>query len=239
MLEIIEAVAADLASLGVEGVFTGASTLPLLVTDPVVRGVLRHTRDVDVIVLVSGLVHYQGIQSGLRRLGYQDRLEEEGPLCRLWREGVPVDVMPCPDPGVGTDNRWFRPGCQQPDRVGLPGGGRIAVLDPVYFAAAKIDAFRSRGRVGGKLDWYGSPDLEDLLALVDGTPELAEQVSTAPADVAQHISGWATELLSQPDARDIVDGNAATPGRTTLLTERLESLVAGHTGDTPDPTGHQ
>lgn len=202
MLDLIDAVASDLDSLGVSGVFTGASTLPLLVTDPVVRGVLRHTRDVDVIVVVQSLEAYQAIQSGLRRLGYEDKLDEAGPMCRLWRSDVPVDVMPCPDHGVGTDNRWFLPGSRASDRVALPSGRDVAVLGPVYFAAAKIEAFRSRGRFQGELDWYGASDLEDLLSLVDGCPGLPDLVRASESGVRGHIAGWARELLSRPWEQD-------------------------------------
>ncbi|MED5371426.1 MAG: hypothetical protein VX899_10460 [Myxococcota bacterium] len=224
MLAFIDAVAADLERLGFRGVFTGASTLPLLVTDSAVRGVLRQTKDVDVIVLVGDLSEYQGLQAGLRRLGYEDRLSEESPMCRLWREDVPVDLMPCPDHGVGTDNRWFQPGSSNPARVELPTGRQIAMLSPVYFAAAKIDAFRNRGGLDGALDWYGAPDLEDLLALVDGLPSFAHQVAAAPEAVAQHLREWAKELLARPDARDILAGNASSPGRAQILRARLLEL---------------
>ena len=155
-------------------------------------------------------------------------------MCRLWRNDLPVDVMPCPDHGVGTDNRWFLPGSRASARVALPSGRDVAVLGPVYFAAAKIEAFRSRGRFQGELDWYGASDLEDLLALVDGCPELPDLVGAAEPGVRAHIAGWARELLSLSDVRDVIAGNVSTPGRTPLLTRRLEALEAGHTEDTPD-----
>ncbi len=226
MLDAIAQVADDLESLGFEAVFTGASTLPLLVTDRAVAADLRSTRDVDAIVSVRDLGHYHGLQASLRRLGYRDGLAEDDPLCRLWRGDVPVDFMPTPDPGVGTDNRWFAPGFQRPARSVLPNGRSAAHLDAVYFVAAKIEAFRDRGRLrDGLLDWYGSADLEDLIALVDGRAELGAEIGAAPEDVAGLIGVWAYQVLQHARVADVLAGHGSSPGRVGLLVDRLTALV--------------
>ena len=43
-----------------------------------------------------------------------------------------------------------------------------------YFLATKVDAFLNRGEG----DYYGSHDLEDLIVVVDGRPEIVDEVRT-------------------------------------------------------------
>ncbi len=132
--------------------------------------------------------------------------------------------MPCPDPGIGTDNRWFAPGSANAIQHTLTGGRIVRLLGPSWFMAAKIEASRDQGRLGADLDWYGSSDLEDLLSLVDGLADLAARFEGASTSLKAHCAAWSKELLGHPDRASILAGNATHPARTALLEARLQDL---------------
>jgi hypothetical protein len=58
-------------------------------------------------------------------------------------------------------------------------GLKILLVNPVYFCASKLEAFRDRG----KNDYWGSHDLEDVIAVVDGRAELVREIRAAQNDV--------------------------------------------------------
>ena len=50
--------------------------------------------------------------------------------------------------------------------------------------ATKLEAFRQRGQS----DPYGSRDLEDIVAVVDGRPELVMECRAASSDVRSYLA---------------------------------------------------
>jgi predicted nucleotidyltransferase len=56
----------------------------------------------------------------------------------------------------------------------LPGGLSIRLVAPAYFIATKLEAFFGRG----KGDYFGSHDLEDLIAVVDGRLTIVGEIET-------------------------------------------------------------
>jgi len=96
-------------------------------------------------------------------------------------------------------------------------------VNPVYFIATKLEAWKGRG----KNDPLESRDLEDILNLVDGREELLDEVRGAGADVQAYIADefrvllaplrWFPEAVSA-QARGNID-------REGLLYERLLALV--------------
>jgi hypothetical protein len=68
--------------------------------------------------------------------------------------------------------------------------------------ATKLEAFR--GRSGG--DVFASHDLEDIVAVVDGRPEIVEEIAAAAADVRAYVAPFRADRASSP--RDFVRGIA-------------------------------
>lgn len=60
----------------------------------------------------------------------------------------------------------------------------MRVVAPALFVATKLDAFHGRG--GG--DIVASHDLEDIIAVVDGRPEIVSEVAAASTDVRVYIA---------------------------------------------------
>jgi len=64
----------------------------LLVTDSAVESP-RATDDVDAIIEISTLAQYQGFESELRKLGYENDMRDGAPLCRYVHGTFTLDVM--------------------------------------------------------------------------------------------------------------------------------------------------
>jgi hypothetical protein len=72
------------------------------------------------------------------------------------------------------------------------------------------------------------PLVDDLVAVIDGRPEIVEDVGTAPPDVRLYLASEIRELLSTERFVDALPGfllpDSATQGRLPLLPARLAAL---------------
>ena len=221
---ILEAAARVLLPLFDEVVFVGGCAAGLLVTDPAAGGV-RPTTDVDVITEISTYAEYGAFSERLRAIGLTEDNREGGPICR-WRHGdLAIDIMPTDENVLGFASKWYRPAMESADGV-LLGSLPLRLISPVYFVATKIEAFHGRG-IG---DYRGSHDLEDLLAVVDGRPELIDEIGGAPQDVRDYVATEFRQFLNSAAFRDALPGHlppdAGSQARQPLLLERLGRLAS-------------
>jgi hypothetical protein len=78
-----------------------------------------------------------------------------------------------------------------------------------------------------------SHDLEDVIAVIDGRPEIVGDVAAAPADIRAAIAIRFGELLARRDAEDVVAAqllpDAESQDRLPLVLARIRTLyAAGH-----------
>jgi hypothetical protein len=78
-----------------------------------------------------------------------------------------------------------------------------------------------------------SHDLEDVIAVIDGRPEIVGDVAAAPADIRAAIAIRFGELLARRDAEDVVAAqllpDAESQDRLPLVLDRIRTLYdAGH-----------
>ena len=98
----------------------------------------------------------------------------------------------------------------------------IRLVTPVYFLATKLEAFKGRG----KGDTLSSRDIEDILHLVDGRPELVAEVRLAPAEVRTYFAEELATLLDDQYFEYAVSSQAAgNSEREEIIFERLEQLA--------------
>jgi hypothetical protein len=207
-----------------ELVFVGGCATGLFITDPAAGGI-RPTKDVDTITEVSSYAEYATLTERLRALKLHEDHREGAPMCR-WRYGdLTIDVMPTDESILGFSNRWYEPAIASAQNVTIAGLS-IGLITPVYFLATKLEAFRSRGND----DYSGSHDLEDLIAVVDGRPEILEEIRDAPSDVRTYIASEMRRLLSTRAFVDALPGflwpDPASQARHPILQDRLKAL--GH-----------
>lgn len=118
-------------------VFVGGATMPLYV-DEQTGGVLRETRDVDVMVEAPSYSEFSALESRLRARGFHQDLLGDGPRCRWYKQDRVYDIV-----DIRTDHpneRWARPTGEGIRQATLPNGRTIPVLGPGRFLAAKIAA---------------------------------------------------------------------------------------------------
>lgn len=221
-LGMVERIAAALGPLRERVVFLGGSATGLLITDPLAAAI-RVTKDVDVIVEVTTHGGYYQIEEALRALGFRNDTREGAPLCRWCWEDLILDVMPT-DPGIlGFSNRWYPDAVATAELRLLPSGLSIRLVGPAYFIATKLEAFLGRG----KGDYYGSHDLEDLVAVVDGRQSIIQEVEQATPALRSYLSEKLGTLLADPIFTYAVEGHLpGDPGSQARVPDLLQRLRA-------------
>ncbi len=220
-LPTLTRVAEALGDLREQVVFLGGAVAGLLVTDPIAEGV-RATTDVDAIV--------QAARAGFHRIEEQvaargfTRDMDSAVICRwVHREsGILFDLMPVDPAVLGFSNRWYPYAMATANPVMLADGLSIRMVTAVAFVATKLEAFASRG--GG--DILASHDLEDVLNIVDGREEFADELAAAPSDVRHAVRNAITALLANTDFLNALPGLVAEPERAGIVEERLRAMAA-------------
>jgi len=219
-LPSLRAIAEALGELRDRLVFVGGATAGLLVTDPVAEGV-RATKDVDAIVEAE-LAQFHRIEEQVTALGFVHDVES-GVICRwIHREsGVLFDLMPIDSRVLGFTNRWYRYAVDTAQRFAFDDGLVIRVVTAPAFVATKLEAFADRG--GG--DILASHDLEDVLNIVDGREELAEELNAAPSAPRDAVRVMLKDLLAHPDFANALPGLIADADRADIVMQRLRAMV--------------
>jgi hypothetical protein len=219
----VVAAARGLGDLVDRVVFLGGATTHLLLTDPAAPSV-RPTRDVDVVVEVASTIEYLRLERALEQRGFVQDESPGAPRCRRVRGDVRLDVMPTDPAILGFSNRWYPAVCATATRCALEPELSIRLVTPPLFVATKLEAFRNRGDG----DLFGSHDLEDVVAVIDGRPELADEIGNAPGDTRRFLRTALRELLELPRFREAVQGHlpgdAVSQARAEIVLERIRSI---------------
>lgn len=222
-LESLLLVARKLGDLREQFVFVGGSVLELLISDPA-QPPVRPTLDVDFVVEATTWLELYHQEEKLRSLGFK---EHQGDIrCRWSIEGILVDVMPAGKnvPGVPT-NSWYETALRTAE-IHLLNGLEIKVVSAPCFLATKLEAFDGRG----ERDFTASHDLEDLVAVVDGREELAEEVALSKPELRDFLAMRFRQLLNDRKFIDALPGHLfhdpASQARLPLVLERLGRMAA-------------
>ncbi len=221
MLEMLETVAHALGETFREQVaFVGGCTTILLITDEYTLESVRGTDDVDLVIHLTGNADWYRLEEQLKPLGFKNT-GQDNVTCRLRLGELKVDFMPTSEEVLGFSNTWFVGGLNNSIYHQLPSGTRIKVFAAPWFLAAKLQAFEGRGNG----DVLMSNDIEDIIALVDGREELAEEIVRAPSDLQLFVAERISTLLTDAAFQAIVQSTAQSPEREELIYERLEHLA--------------
>jgi hypothetical protein len=212
-------IAEALGDLCEQVVFVGGAVAGLLVTDPLADGV-RATRDVDAVVNASRATFHR-IEQAVAQRGFARDVHSDV-ICRWVHKdsGVLFDLMPVQPEVLGFSNRWYPYAVETAEPVQLSPGVTIRLVSAVAFVATKLEAFAGRG--GG--DFLTSHDIEDVLNIVDGREELAQEMAAAPAELRQAVAACFHRLLAHPDFENVLPGLIAEPERAGLVLQRLKAM---------------
>jgi hypothetical protein len=138
---------------------------------------------------------------------------------------VILDVMPLDEAVLGFSNRWYRPALRSALRADVGGGRSLQHIDGPHFLASKMEAFHNRGEG----DHLMSHDLEDLVVVVEGRPEIVTEVEAAGAEVraflAEGVAGLLADRFFLEALAGYFAGDADFADRSRVAAERLGALA--------------
>jgi len=132
--------------------------------------------------------------------------------------------MPLDEKILGFSSRWYKSAIDSAQEYEIEGDIRIRVVTAPYFCATKLEAFRGRG----KADYLASHDLEDLITVVDGRPELLDELRLASEGVRSYIAGAIGQMLRATQFTDALPGyllpDSASQARISQLLAKLTQM---------------
>ncbi|WP_449101781.1 hypothetical protein [Pseudomonas veronii] len=206
-----------------ECAFVGGCTTAMLVTDNAVLDDIRFTDDVDLVIELAGISAWEKLTVRLAAKGFRITGEDDV-NCRFRFNDIIVDVMPSDPAILGYANRWYVEGLAQAVDFELPSKQVIRIFKPTYFLATKIEAFNGRG----KGDPYHK-DVEDIVILIDGRPELLGEVQQASDELRAYIAEGIDHLSKLNGIDYAIESSGsvrANPGRDRLIHQRMKDLSA-------------
>lgn len=227
----LEKAAAELGDLADDLLFVGGATIGFYLTDLGTR-IHRETLDIDAVVEAATRAELASYDDRMRKLGFREDVES-GVICRWRKNELIVDLMPTGEAALGFHNRWYEPAFATAVQVSLASGRRIQISEPAYALACKIEAFLDRG-LG---DFQASPDFEDIVALLDCRPELADEFArcdpVARSFVAEVFQNWLNSIDATQGIAAHLPPDAASQARRGLVLDRMRQIVALSSSQTP------
>ncbi|MFN0157505.1 MAG: hypothetical protein ACKVRP_05450 [Bacteroidota bacterium] len=176
-------VAKGLGPLRNDVAFVGGAVVGLYATDPAATEI-RSTDDVDCVIEVSSQVEYNALEEELRSLHFHNDTTIGAPLCRWKFKDITVDVMPTDPSILGFTNKWYAEGLSRALDQLLPDGTSIKILPSPYFLASKLEAYKGRGNGETRT----SPDIEDLVYVLDNRGEVANEVVDSDEPLRKYLA---------------------------------------------------
>lgn len=227
-IERIDIVASALDELNASPfVFVGGSIIALLLTDAG-AATPRSTEDVDLVLQIESTGRYSALTQRLIAAGHQP--DPTGPVCRWNINGVPTDLMPLSKSILGFSNRWYPKLLANATTAELPSGRSIRIASSPYLIATKLEAFNDRGAD----DLRMSEDITDIVSILDGRPELCQELAGADTDVRQFVRTEFSRLVRDLDF--LADCLAHLPrdefsaARGPVIRQRIRNIAGGVCG---------
>lgn len=210
-----------------EVVFVGGATIHLWLSDPAAPPA-RATDDVDVICDVTTRSDYHRLGNRLRERGLREAADE--PVICRWRHresGLAIDVMPVSEAILGFTNAWYETAITTAVEYGLTTGKVIRAANPAAIVATKLAAWLGRGEG----DALRSLDVHDVVALLDGRPQLGGELTSADPELRSFVATELRALSEEPFFVYVLQSATSAYGpvaaaRAELLRVRLEELLA-------------
>jgi hypothetical protein len=205
--------------------FVGGCVTGLLITDPAAAPV-RPTIDVDAIFEIAAYADLAAWDERVLALGFHRMSAEGAPICRWVHQQLILDLMPTDPKILGFANEWYPAALANAGQLSI-GNYKARVITSPYFLATKLEAFHARGRN----DYRLSRDLEDIVTVVDGRPELVAEVRQNDAKLRNYMADELSNLLSSRDFLEALPGyllpDAPSQQRIAIIVRRLNQIASG------------
>jgi hypothetical protein len=224
-IESLTLIAYRLEELCNEVTFVGGCITGLLITDKAAPDV-RFTVDVDCIINVISKQGYHSLSKKLRQKGFKEMSFGNHPICRWDCHGILIDVMPTDKSILGFSNKWYKDAQSNAISKLINNSISIRVISAPYFLATKLEAFKDRG----KEDFLLSHDLEDIISVIDGRPEIINDISDAQDNIKEYLASEFSTLMSNEKFLHALPGHLnysnESEGRKKIVEERIQAIIA-------------
>lgn len=216
----IKAVADALKDLKEKVVFVGGAAISLYADRHVFE--VRPTDDVDVIIEILNYSERAKLEETLRSIGFENDIQSNV-ICRFKIQGIIVDIMPTNDPSIGFKNMWYPKGFTQAVDYTIDDRSKIKILSVPYFIAAKLEAYKSRGKKDGRT----SHDFEDIIFILENRASVWEEMKNADNPVKDYLRNEFEILLKNPNLFEWIDSHVerASPPATYQIMDELKKLT--------------
>ena len=145
--------------------------------------------------------------------------------CRWHYDDIILDVMPTDEQILGWGNFWYKEAIKHAVVHLITEDITIKSVTAPYFLATKIEAFKSRGNY----DFLGSHDFEDIITVIAGCVDIAEQVQASSDGLKSHLKLTFNEFLKNDQFMQSLPGHVSdgpvTMQRVHTIIERIEKLA--------------
>lgn len=207
-----------LGDLNEEVVFVGGRIVGLLITDELEDDV-RPTYDIDVAVNITGIVANYDLEKKLIQLGFKP----EGTInCRYLHGETIIDVMHTDGKLQGLNTKWYPEGFANAVSIQLDEHTTIKTFNAVYFIAAKLEAFKDRSYTHN--DYFDCKDLEDIINVINGRPQVVDEIREAASNVRAFIAKFINTLIEDPKWFDAIKMIARQERSRSIVLKALEEI---------------
>jgi len=223
----IKAVIKRLGVLADEVVFVGGAVTGFLISDPAAAEV-RPTKDVDVITDVASRLEYAAREDTLRKLGLHHNMD--GATCSFHFHDadlgdILLDFMPTEEKVLQLRSQWYKPAFLNAISIELGGGIAARIITAPYFLATKLEAFADRG----KDDFYGSSDMSDIVLILDGRPELFNEIRESEVSLLDFLQKSFRSLLGDYRFENCIEGHlrydSASNDRANMVVDLIRKII--------------
>ncbi|HHF7367331.1 TPA: hypothetical protein ACPSKY_002461 [Legionella bozemanae] len=202
-------------------VYVGGRIVGLLITD-LIEDDVRPTYDIDVALDLgrTDIVAHYSLQKKLESLGFKP---DGNVNCRYVLGDFMIDVMYTDGVLQGINSNWYQAGFDNAIEIQIK-DKKIKILNAVYFIATKLEAFTDRAYKNN--DYWDCKDLEDIINVINGRPELLVEIMNSPKDVVQFISGYFKKLIEDPKWLEAIKAIARLERSRNIVLGAIEKISA-------------
>lgn len=182
-ISMLEQIAKGFGELNESIAFVGGSVLELYADNAIAEEV-RATIDVDVVIKAISQNELNTFEKQIRKLGFQNDISENAPICRWTFHNIKVDIMPSDAKLLGFTNKWYKQGYETKEKIILPNGQAIFLFPLPVYIATKLEAVENRGMK----DLLLSHDFEDVIYLFDNCKNIVSTILSSEKEIRLYIA---------------------------------------------------
>jgi predicted nucleotidyltransferase len=189
---------------------------------------VRPTEDVDIVVQIYSRYDYTVLEDHLRKIGFKNDSAASF-IGRYYFNDLIVDVMPLAEEVLGFSNRWYEDGFKNAINYKIEEDKIIKIFSAPYFVAAKLEAFKSRGKnKSGEYDGRVSDDFEDIIFILENRLALWDDINKAPKNLREYLYNEFMLLSLNPYFEEWIDCHASTssPAATPIIIGNLKNWLS-------------